>query len=318
MTTAGADRSRGVYLHTIAMMGTVVTIQVVERGVPRSDGVDRDRAIDLALAWFRRVEAACSRFDDTSELRRLSTQVGVAVPASPMLFEAVRFALAVAAETGGAFDPAIGGDMEARGFNRHYRTGQTVSSGVKRESAASSYRHVELDAERLTITLRRPLALDLGAVAKGLAVDMAARELRPLEHYAIDAGGDLYFAGRNVDDEPWAAGLRHPRDPGRLLETLRVSNAAVCTSGDYERTGIDGIAGHHLLDARTGRTADRAVSVTVVAPTAMAADALATAAFVLGPADGLRLLESQGVEGLIVSPALERFETPGLRAHLPI
>jgi thiamine biosynthesis lipoprotein len=92
---------------------------------------------------------------------------------------------------------------------------------------------------------------------------------------------------------------------------LRVSNAAVCTSGDYERPG-------HIVDPRSRPSArcpdaDRPISVTVVAAGAMLADALGTAAFVLGPEPGLRLFERHGVEGLIVTTALERFETPGLR-----
>ena len=92
-----------------------------------------------------------------------------------------------------------------------------------------------------------------------------------------------------------------------------MSDAAVCTSGDYERTvpAADG-GGHHILDPRSGASPDAVASVTVVAPTAMAADALATAAFVLGPREGLRLLERQGVEGLILTPALERYETRGM------
>jgi thiamine biosynthesis lipoprotein len=85
-----------------------------------------------------------------------------------------------------------------------------------------------------------------------------------------------------------------------------VSGRAVCTSGDYERRAS---AGHHLLDPRTGQPASGAASVTVVAATAMLADALATAAFVLGPDAGLRLLDRHGVGGVIVTPALERFST---------
>jgi len=92
-----------------------------------------------------------------------------------------------------------------------------------------------------------------------------------------------------------------------------VSDTAVCTSGDYERVGPGADAGHHVLDPRTGRSPGALASVTVVAPSAMVADALATAAFVLGPVEGLRLLERSGVDGLMVSPTLERFATRGMR-----
>jgi FAD:protein FMN transferase len=151
----------------------------------------------------------------------------------------------------------------------------------------------------------RPLTLDLGAVAKGLAVDAAARELEPYTNFAIDAGGDLFLGGCNHEGEPWSVGIRHPRIPGELIDRLRVSNQAVCTSGDYER-------GEHILDPRANVAAGAVASATVVAPGAMLADALATAAFVLGPEEGIHLLERMGVEGLLVTADLQRFETPGL------
>jgi thiamine biosynthesis lipoprotein len=109
--------------------------------------------------------------------------------------------------------------------------------------------------------------------------------------------------------------VRHPRDPERTIATLRVVDAAVCTSGDYERRSPDG-SGHHVLDPRAGRSAAALASVTVVAPSAMVADGLGTAAFVLGPGEGRALLERQGVDGLLITPSLERRTTPGMAALL--
>ena len=220
---------------------------------------------------------------------QLTAQAGVPVPASAILYEAVRFALMVAEESGGAFDPTVGHRMEARGFNREHRTGEIVRTAIAPDDDVS-YRDVQLDPDRRTITLRRPLTLDLGAVAKGLAVDTAARELEPFRDFAIDAGGDLYLGGSNPQGAPWSVGIRHPRRDTRLIDSLRVSNQAVCTSGDYERRA-------HILDPRTGAASDTVASATVVAPGAMLADALATAAFVLGPEDGIPLLNRMGVEG---------------------
>jgi thiamine biosynthesis lipoprotein len=256
-------------------MDTIVTIHVVRPGEGASDAIDR------AFEWFRQIEACCTRFDPQSELRQLSAHVGAAVPASAILFEAVRMALIVAEETGGAFDPTVGHERSV------------------------TWRDVALDAAGRTITLLRPLVLDLGAVAKGLAIDTAARELHAFTDFAIDAGGDLYLGGRNPHGAPWSVGIRHPRLPQEQIAVLSVSDQAVCTSGDYER-------GDHILDARSGAPANAVASATVVAPTAMLADALATAAFVLGPAEGIALLDRLGVEGLIVTPQLERYATQGL------
>ena len=250
-------------------MGTLVTIHVVRAGA--------EEAIDRAFGWFHEMEARCSRFDAASELRQLSEHAGEPVEVSAILCEALRFALSVAEETGGAFDPAAG-----------------------------RYREIRIDPEHRTVTLPRPLTLDLGAVVKGFAVDLAARELAPLADFAIDAGGDLYLAGSNPSGEPWSVGIRNPLAPEELLDTLCVSQQAVCTSGLYER-------GDHILDARTGMAARSVASSTVIAPSAMLADALATAAFVLGPVAGIELLHRMGVDGLIVMPDLQRYSTRGLR-----
>jgi FAD:protein FMN transferase len=255
-------------------MGTLVTIHVVRPG--------EDDTVDRAFGWFYEIEAHCTRFREESELMRLSRHAGVPVEASAILFEAMRFALSVAAETGGALDPTVGARPEA------------------------SYRDIELNPERRTITLHRPLTLDLGAVAKGLAVDTAARELAPLVDFAIDAGGDLYLGGLNSHAEPWSVGIRHPSGGEELIDSLRVSNQAVCTSGLYER-------GDHILDARTGAPARHTASATVIAQSAMLADALATACFILGPSDGIELLHRMGVDGLILTPDLQCYATRGLR-----
>ena len=278
-------------------MGTLVTIHAVRP--------DTESAIERAFGWFDEIEQRCTRFDERSELMQLTARSGEPVAVSAVLFEAVRFARMVAEESGGAFDPTIGHHMQARGYNREHRSGEIVRTSVT-PAADVSYRDVELDPERRTITLRRPLLLDLGGVAKGLAIDAAVRELEPFSDFSIDAGGDLYLGGRNPNGEPWSVGIRHPRRDRQLIDVLLVSNRAVCTSGDYERPD-------HIVDPRAGETAATVASATVVAPNAMLADALATAAFVMGPAAGLELLRRMGVEGLIFTPELERFETGGLR-----
>ena len=297
-----------------ALMGTVVTIHIVSDGPDPDQTAQREQAVERAFEWFYRVEECCTRFEPHSEVMRLAAQVGVPVRVSAILYQAAQFALAVAKESDGAFDPTVGYAMEARGFNREYRTGKPIRSSVDGGHSVS-YRDVCLDADRHTITLLRPLILDLGAVAKGLAVDLAARELQHFQNFAINAGGDLYLGGCNPDGEPWSIGIRHPRQDKELIDSIRVSDRAVCTSGDYERRSSEEDGGHHILDPRTAASADAVASVTVVAPAAMLADAVATAAFVLGPADGIELFDRLGVDGLIITPRLERHATRGMLAY---
>jgi thiamine biosynthesis lipoprotein len=283
-----------VNLRAEALMGTTVTIEAV--------GADRDGAVDRAFGWFHLVEQTCTRFDPRSELCQLTRQPGVAVPVSPLLFEAVRFAVHVAAASDGAFDPTVGATLQQRGLDREHRTGERVPALVA-PGDGISFRDVSVDEEAQTITLARPLLLDLGAVAKGLAVDLAARELAPIRDFAIDAGGDLYLGGTNREGRPWSIGIRHPREAGRCIAAARASNQAVCTSGNYER--------HHIVNPRTGDLATPVASVTVLAESAMLADALATTAFVLGLDEGLIWLERMGADGLIVTGELELKHTPG-------
>lgn len=278
-------------------MDTIVTAQVIS-DLPAPE---LEQALQRALGWFHEVERVCSRFDPKSEVFSLASRVGQAVHVSPLLYEAVNFSLEVAALSGGAFDPTVGAAQAQRGFDRNYVTGERIAPPI--DSGNVTYRDVALDPIRGTVTLGKPLLLDLGAVVKGMALDLAARELAEFDSYSIDAGGDLCVKGRNERGEPWRIGIEHPRQPG-LIATLAVDEGAVCTSGDYERPQLGAEGQHHLLDPRQGGSPRDVVSCTVVAPTAMVADALSTAAFVAGPVDGLRLLEDQGVDGLLVDREL--------------
>lgn len=289
-------------------MATTVAVRVV--GTDRATAEPR---IARALAWFDRVESCCSRFDPGSELSAINRAGGAAVPVSALLFDLLRFALEVAQTSDGAFDPTVGGALLARGRATEWRGGApAVASAVLDPDA--SWRDVLLDPDARTVRLARPLLLDLGAVAKGLAVDLAARELADLGDYAIDAGGDLFVAGWNAERAPWRVGIRHPRTPGALLARVAARDCAVCTSGDYERPLADGRS--HIHDPRTASPTTDVISATVIAPQAMVADALSTAALVLGSEAGLALLEAQGVEGLLVTPSLSQHATAGWHAFV--
>lgn len=299
------------YRRSALSMDTLVSLQVATDAPAR---IVEER-LARAFGWFGEIEGICSRFDAESEVMRLATRVGEPVAVSATLFTLVRFALEVARASGGAFDPTVGALLERRGFRRNYRTGRAIVTAID-PTTRPTYRDVELDPDRQTVTLRVPLILDLGAVAKGFAIDLAARELATFGNYAVEAGGDMAVGGRNAVNEPWHIGIRHPRRAGELIEHVRLSDMAICTSGDYERPAPTGDAGHHLVDPGTGRSPDAIASVTVIAPTAMLADALSTAATILGPARGLDFLAEHGVEGLIISSSLERRMTEGFEGYL--
>jgi thiamine biosynthesis lipoprotein len=298
-----------IWEHTALHMDTVVQMKVVS--AQRKESVQQ--ALRLAYAAFRSVEEACSRFDEKSELRHLMTQIGVPVHVSPILFEALRFAWEIANLTCGAFDPTIGHIMEAHGFNRHYLTGVETHSAIL-AATYISYLDIILDDKQRTVRLLKPMVIDLGAVAKGLAIDLAKKELQDFEGFIIDAGGDVFVSGLNEHEEPWHVGLRHPYARDELICTLNLTDAAICTSGNYERISPIIDNAHHLMDPRTQTSSHGIVSCTVVAPYAMMADAFSTAVLILGVETGLNLLDNVGLIGLCFTSKLEVHMTKNMQS----
>jgi thiamine biosynthesis lipoprotein len=212
----------------------------------------------------------------------------------------------VAAASGGAFDPTILALTELWSFD----TGGRVPTGPQIEQARS-----RVDFSRVTVgrdgRVVRPegFGFDLGGIAKGAVVDLTAEYLldRGYEDFLIDAGGDILVSGLKQGRTPWRIAIRHPRDSQAVVGVLafgrKDERIAVVTSGDYERYfEQDGKRYHHILDPRSGYPADQLASVTVIAPTCALADALSTAAFVLGPQEGLELLdEFPDAEGLLIA-----------------
>jgi len=297
----GGSAPLPVYTAATVAMDTLVAVHVAAH-LPSPEIA---KAAQRALAWFRVVEDVTSRFDEASEAMRCGRQPGRPVRVSPLLAQLMEFALTLAQRSSGAFDPTVGRTLELRGFNQHYVTGRRVESTMP--AGGVSYRDVALDRRRGTITVRRPMVVDLSAVAKGLAIDLAARELAPLGDFVVEAGGDLYVSGAHPEGRPWRIGVRHPFEPERVLCRLAAHGLAICTSGNYERVAADGSG--HLVDPRDSGAPCDLASVTVLAPTAMAADGLATAAFVLGAEAGPRLLEDEGAHGVFYTASLARFTT---------
>jgi thiamine biosynthesis lipoprotein len=244
----------------------------------------------------------------------LTRTTGQEVAVSPVLFRALEVACEVAALTDGVFDPTVGRRLELLGFNRHYLTGETISSDFAQDSSAT-FRDITLLEDGFRVRLEKPLGLDLGAVAKGLAVDVAARELSGYEGFAIDAGGDVFVGGIDPHGSVWQVGVENPLAPTGLLTTLRVTNSAVCTSGSYKRRSARHVGSHHLIDARSGESPNELMSCTVVAPQTILADVAATAAFLLGEARALDFISGLGLDALIVTQDGTVRQTAGMEGY---
>ena len=313
MMDSGVNASSSLVYSGLAL-GTIVRIHVASQ--PSEETLRL--AVPRALEAFQAVERACSRFDEDSELVRLVREpAGTKVAVGPVLFQSLQFACKIADWTQGRFDPTVGAQMEELGFRRHYLTGESVAwtTDINRQA---TFRDIELDAQNQTVRLHRPLLLDLGAVAKGLAVDLAVKELAAFDFpgFVVDAGGDLYAAGTDGDGNPWPIGIRHPVQRDKSIWVLPGVNTAVCTSGTYERVSPNNASSHHILDTQSMQSARGFLSITATGPFAMMADAFSTAAFFYSPKEALELLEEAGLEGVIVTEDLEVKATSGMEGSL--
>jgi FAD:protein FMN transferase len=167
------------------------------------------------------------------------------------------------------------------------------------------YRKIKIDHAASSVFLQEQgMEIDLGAIAKGYAADCASAVLKEkgVENFLINAGGDLKVNGSKAKGTAWTIGIRHPRLPAQMIARLRPHRGGVATSGDYEKFFMQGGERyHHLLSPSTGMPVRECQSVTIMAPDAMDADALATVVFVLGPKKGLSLLDRMtGVHAIIV------------------
>jgi thiamine biosynthesis lipoprotein len=244
---------------------------------------------ETAFAEIDRLEQQLTVYRDTSEVSRLNRLAPqVAVPVEEGLFDLLALAARISAETDGAFDVTAGALIKVWGF---FRGPRRVPAEAERLAALAcvGMRHLVLDAERRTVRCSCPgLEINLGSIGKGYALDRAAGLLRRQWNLpaALLHGGhsSVYAIGTEPGDaRGWTVGLQHPWDPERRLALVRLRDRALGTSAaTFQHLEYNGRKLGHILDPRTGWPAETLASASVVAPTAAAADALATAFFIQG------------------------------------
>jgi FAD:protein FMN transferase len=274
---------------------------------------------------FDRLDALMSVWRPESDVRRINQAAGRrAVAASPEVREALHAARQVSEWTDGKFDVTFGVLADLWKFD-HQNEDHTVpaEADIRARLPLIDYRQIEIDDRAGTVFLRRPgMQMHLGGIGKGYAVERAAAILRRagLGDFMIQAGGDLYVAGRK-DGRPWRLGINDPRGPdGKSFATVDLVDATLSTSGDYARAFVkDGVRYHHIVDPSTGQPARGCRSVTIVADSPLLADGLSTGVFLLGPEAGMALIERlPHVEGVIVSSTNQVLVSSGLKGKLTL
>jgi len=287
------------------LMDTVVQITAFGE-----DNARTIAAVDAAFAEMKRLEELTSFYLKGSDMERLGSAGSAEV--SPEVARIVALGLEVARESGGAFDMTLGNLKSLWGIEGENPQVpapdkiRTALKGTGMDALKLSGRKIEKKDPETTV--------DLGGIAKGFAIDRAIGVLAEngIRHAAVNAGGDIRLLG-DRQGQPWRIAIQDPRHSTRFLGKLLIKDVAVVTSGDYERFfEKDGVRYHHLFDPRSGYPSKASRSVTVLADNAALADALATAAFVLGPEKGLSLLARfPSAEGMIIGPDGKIFTTAG-------
>lgn len=279
------------------LMGTIVEVTIIDAGSSRPE-----EAAGAAFDEIKRLEKVFSSYDPDSDISKISKSAGKMVKVSPEAVEVAAAALRVARLSNGAFDPTVGALKPAWGYSGE-KGAVPSAEEVRRYLPFVDYRKVMVDKDRSAVGLeKRGMDLNLGGIAKGYIVKRAVEALKRsgVRRGIIHAGGDMAVF-QTDSREPFTIGVQDPREK-KLLGSVSLLNGAVATSGDYERYFIkDGVRYHHILDPATGFPAGRSRSVTIVAEDPVTADALSTAVFVMGPVEGMELVEGlDNVEALIV------------------
>lgn len=282
-------------------MGTQIRFTAWTEDRPRAEG-----AFEAAIHEFRRLEALHSNWKPKSDVSRINDEAGRSpVPVAPETFELITEAKRMHGLTGGKFDVCFGVLSDLWRFDHDQDNRVPDPAVVKRRLPLVDASRIELDPTHRTVFLPdAQMRIHVGGIGKGYAVDRAVRVLRTrgLQHFMVQAGGDLYAAGRR-GDRPWRVGIRDPRGrAGRYFAFAEVEDKTFSTSGDYERFFIkDGVRYHHIIDPHTGQPARGTRSATILAPSALLADAFSTGVFLLGPDRGLEIVENTpGVGAVIV------------------
>src|SRR5882757_2968590 len=297
-----------------AIMGTRIYVELWD-----TDAVHGEASIDAVMAEMRRIDNLMSHYKPDSELSQINAHAAERpVQVDPELFDLIKLSTHYSQITEGAFDITYASVGYLYDYRRHIRP---TEEQIRKALPGVNWRNMLLDEQHHTVRFEHHgMRIDLGGIGKGYAVDhgVAILKARGIQHAVVSAGGDSRILGDHLG-RPWLVAIRHPDDPRKVVTRIPLSDSAMSTSGDYERYfDENGVRYHHIIDPRTGHSASKVRSATILAPTAAQTDGMSKTAFVLGPEKALAIINRMPeYDAVFVCPDGRVLYSNGLRPPLP-
>ena len=288
------------YKRTLKLMGSRFDITVVA-----NDSIQANKYIDTAVAEISRIEKLISSWDANSQTSEINRYAGIKpVKVDKELFDLIERAIGISKLTDGAFD------ISYASMDRIWKFDGSMTKMPSKEEITASvekvgYQNIILDKKNSTVFLKlEGMKIGFGAIGKGYAADKAKTLLisKGVNSGIINASGDMNTWGKQPNGNEWKVAITNPMDKNKVFALLPITNGAVVTSGNYEKyVNFNGKRYTHIIDPRTGYPSTGLISVTVFAPKAELADALATSVFVMGKEAGLdRINQLPKIECIII------------------
>lgn len=288
------------YKKTLKLMGSRFDLTVVA-----NDSLEANQYINLAISEIKRIETLISSWDENSQTSEINRNAGFkAVKVDKELFQLIERAKSISKITDGAFDISYASMDRIWKFDGSMKQ-MPSEAQIKQSIEKVGYENIVLNADESTVFLKlRGMKIGFGAIGKGYAADKAKELLitQGVSSGIINASGDMNTWGKQANGQEWKIAITNPMDKTKTYGLLPIKNGAVVTSGNYEKYVVfDGKRYAHIIDPRTGFPSSGIVSVTVFAPKAELADALATSIFVMGKDAGIdRVNQLNKIECIII------------------
>jgi len=300
------------FQQTRSIMDTTVTIAVYS-----PDENEAEQAIGNTFEEIEKVDSLMSPSKEESQLNLLNKEAKLQ-GTDPAFIYVLERSIYYSEISGGAFDISIQPVLDL--WKSKFSPGGSYKPPTPEElnETLELVNYSKIRIEDGNVTLQPGMKMAVGGIAKGYSVDMAIESLEAdgIENAFVNAGGDGKYIGQKPDGTAWVVGLQNPDKNEEYVTAIRAENVAVATSGNYERYFNESAKVSHISDPRTGYPSTSLISSTVIAKNAIDADAFATAVFVLGEEEGLKMIETvEGVECMIITEDRRLVYSSGFREY---